>query len=110
MWRESKLTCQDDLKHAGNGLLADLVLARAGQRAVVLVHDGRVLQDAGMRPVLIVSVSRNVERLSRTIKFPFERPGRRISMNFANDVQILTPISSDNNNFIGGANGRIWRA
>lgn len=102
------LTCQDDLEQTGNGLFTDFILASTGQRAVVLIHDGRVLQNASMWPILIMSVSWNVERLSWTIKFPFERPGRRISMNFANDVQILTSISSNNNNFIGGANGRIW--
>jgi hypothetical protein len=30
-------------------------------------------------------------------------------MYFAHNIQILTPICTDNNNFIGDANGCIWR-
>lgn len=103
------LTCENDLEHAGIQLLAHLVLTLAGQRSVVLVHYGRIVEDAARRTILVVPLLGQLKRLTRRIKFPSERPRRRISMHFAHHVQILTSICADNNNFIGYANGCIWK-
>lgn len=62
-----------------------------------------------MRPVLKMLLSWYLERLSRTIKFPFEWSGRRISMYIAQNKDVLTPECTDNNNFISYAYGCIWK-
>lgn len=102
-------TCQDDLKSARIRLLADFILARAGQRSKVLIHDWRVPENAALRAVLVMSLLRYLVRLAGAIKFPFERSGWRIGMNLTHDIQIFTSKCTDGYDSIGYANGCICK-